>query len=126
MRQYKLIENLRSIASLGQQCIKEGIKELVQKLSNYSNSHVQSAGTKIFSASSAQFSSLTNRNKINSAVADFHHIIKQISGDDEADWIKHVLKKDLTLCKNVFDEHLLKYITNTVNPSNYLTTLFWD
>ena len=41
MRQNKLIENLQSIASLGQQCIKEGIKELVQKLSNYSNSHVQ-------------------------------------------------------------------------------------
>ena len=45
MRQNKLIENLQSIASLGQQCIKEGIKELVQKLSNYSNSHVQSEGT---------------------------------------------------------------------------------
>ena len=53
-------------------------------------------------------------------MADFHHIIKQISGDDEAGLIKHVLKKDPTLCKNVFDEDLLKYITNTVNPSNYL------
>ena len=93
MCQNKLIENLQSIASLGQQCIKEGIKELVQKLSNYSNSHVQSASTTPFSASRGQFSSLTNRTKINSAVAHCHHIIKQISGDDEAGLIKHVLKK---------------------------------
>ena len=42
MHQHKLIENLQSITSLRQQCIKEGINELVEKRSNYSNSHVQS------------------------------------------------------------------------------------
>ena len=63
MRQHKLIENLQSITSLGQQCIKEGIKDLVQKLSNYSNSHVQPASTILFSASRGQFPSLSNRNE---------------------------------------------------------------
>lgn len=120
MRHYKLIQNLNSITTLGQQCIKEGIKELVKNLSNYSNSHVQSASTLLFSASRGPFSSLTNRNKINSAVSDFRNIVQQISGDDEAGLIKHVLKRDPALCKSVFDEHLLKFITNTINPSEYL------
>ena len=65
MSQNKLIENLQSIASLGQQCMKEDIKELV---SNYSNSHVQSASTILFSASRGQFFSLTNKKKTSSVL----------------------------------------------------------
>ena len=40
MRHHKLIENLKSITALGQQCMKEDIKELMKNLSNISDSHV--------------------------------------------------------------------------------------
>ena len=100
---------------------KRGHKELVKNLSNSSDSHIQSASTVLFSASRGQFSSITNRNKVNAAVSDFHNIVHKLSGNDEAGLIKHVLKRDPSLCKSIFDENFLKHITNTTNPSEYLS-----
>ena len=74
-----------------------------------------------FSALRGKFSSITNRNKVNAAVSDFHNIVCKLSGNDEAGLIKHVLKRDPSLCKSIFDENFLKYITNTTNPSEYLS-----
>ena len=62
---------------------------------------------------------LTNRNKFSSAVTDFHHIIKEISGDDEAGLIKHVLKKTKHSVKNVFNEHLLERVHWRGNRCRY-------
>ena len=108
MRQTKLISNLENISSLCQQC-------------NNSDSHMQSATAVLFSAPRNKFSLLSNRNKINSTISDFHNIAKRLSGDDESGLLKAVLKKDPSLCKALFDVHLLKYIMAKSYPSEYLS-----
>ena len=121
MRQTKLISNLENIPNLGQQCIKAAIKELTKSLTNNSDSHMQSTTAVLFSAPRNKFSLLSNRNKINSTISDFHNIAKRLSGDDESGLLKVVLKKDPSLCKALFDVHLLKYIMAKSYPSEYLS-----
>ena len=55
----------------------------MKNLSDSIESHDQSSVNVLFCASISQFSSLTNRNRINIAVADFHNALNKLSGDDE-------------------------------------------
>ena len=65
---------MENISSLGQQFIEAAIKELTKRLTNNSDSHMQSTTTVPFSARRNKFSLLSNRNKINSTISDFHNV----------------------------------------------------
>ena len=65
--------------------------------------------------------SLTDRNEVNNTVNDFHNILKQLSGNYDSGLIKTVPKRDPSPCKDISDEEFFKFITNSINPSQYLS-----
>ena len=93
----------------------------MKRFSNSKDNHNQSATTVLFSTTRSNFNSLINRNKVNNTINDFHNILKQLSGNDLSGLIKTALKRDPSRCKDILDEEFFKFITNSINASQYLS-----